>query len=123
MDEFLGRYHYLDTAVLMAIGFYGMLAKRNLMKKLIGMTIFQTALFLFFIQGAAKWGATVPVIDPVRGTDPSAYLNPLPHVLILTAIVVGVATLGVALALLLTIYRRYGTLDEGAILQRMAQEP
>jgi len=116
-EEFLGRYPYLITVALLVIGLYGMLAKRNLLKKVIGMSIFQTAIFLFFIQGATKWGATVPVIDPQRGTDPAHYVNPLPHVLILTAIVVAVATLGVSLALLLSIYRRFQTLDERQILE------
>lgn len=116
-EEFVGRYPYLMTVILLVIGLFGMLTKRNLFKKVIGMSIFQTAIFLIFIQGAAKWGATVPVIDPQRGTDPAQYINPLPHVLILTAIVVAVATTGVSLALLLTIHRRYRTLDEGRILE------
>ncbi|MBI2918871.1 MAG: cation:proton antiporter subunit C [Chloroflexi bacterium] len=116
-EEFLGRYPYFMTVILLAIGLYGMVAKRNLLKKAIGMSIFQSAIFLFFIQGGAKWGATVPVIDPQRGMDPAQYMNPLPHVLILTAIVVSVATTGVSLALLLTIYQRYRTLDEKQVLE------
>jgi multicomponent Na+:H+ antiporter subunit C len=115
-EEFIGRYHYLMTIILLAIGLYGMLVKRNLLKQVIGMGILQTAIFLFFIQGATKWGATVPVFDPQLGADSINYVNPLPHVLILTAIVVGVATIGVALALLLTIHRRFQTLDEAQIL-------
>jgi multicomponent Na+:H+ antiporter subunit C len=109
------------TAILLTIGLYGMVAKRNLLKKIIGMNIFQTAIFLFFIQGATKPGATVPVWDARISADASGYVNPLPHVLILTAIVVGVATTGVALALLITIYRRYRSLEEGTILERMRQ--
>jgi len=116
-EEFVGRYSYLMTATLLVIGLYGMLTKRNLLKKIIGMSILQTAIFLFFIEGAAKWGATVPVIDPQSGRDPAQYINPVPDVLILTAIVVAVATTGVALALLLTIYRRYHSLDERRILE------
>lgn len=119
MVVILGRYIYFMTAVLLVIGLYGMIAKRNLIKKLIGMNIFQTAIFLFFIQGATKPGATVPVLDARFGTEAARYINPLPHVLILTAIVVSVATTGVALALLITIYRRYRSLDEGIILERM----
>jgi len=121
MAVILGRYVYFMTAVLLVIGLYGMIAKRNLIKKLIGMNIFQTAIFLFFIQGATKPGATVPVFDARLGTEAAHYLNPLPHVLILTAIVVSVATTGVALALLITIYRRYRSLDEGIILKRMGR--
>ncbi len=122
-EPFLDRYTYFMTAALLVIGLYGMLGKRNLVKKLIGMNIFQTAIFLFFIEGATKIGATVPVIDPLLGTAASQYVNPLPHVLILTAIVVSVATTGVALALLVTIYRRYHSLDEGIILERVSRSP
>lgn len=122
LTEFLGRYVYFMTAVLLCIGLYGILCKRNLVKKLIGMNIFQTAIFLFFIQGAIKPGGTVPVADPRLGEEAFRYINPLPHVLILTAIVVGVATTGVALALLITIYRRYRSLDERTLLERMRRE-
>ncbi len=116
---FLGRYVYAFIVGLLVIGLYGMLGKRNLVKKVIGMTIFQTAIFLFFIEGSTKLGATVPVIDPQVGTEPALYVNPLPHVLILTAIVVSVAIVGVALALLIRIYRTYGSLDEKDILKGM----
>ena len=121
-EEFLAHYSYFMTTVLMVIGLYGMLSKRNLMKKLIGMNILQSAIILFFISGSAKWGATVPVVDSRTGlADPASYANPLPHVLMLTAIVVLVATTGVALALLLSIYRRYHSLDEREILKRMRE--
>ncbi len=120
-EEFLGRYPYFMTVILLVIGLYGMLLKRNLLRKVIGMSIFQTAIFLFFIQGAVKLGATVPVIDPQRGTEAAQYINPLPHVLILTAIVVSVATTGVSLALILNIYHRFRTLDEGKILKGAKQ--
>ena len=118
-EEFVGRYAYFMTVVLLVIGLYGMIGKRNLVKKVIGMNIFQTAVILFFISGSAKWGGTVPVIDHALGADPGSYINPLPHVLMLTAIVVSVATMGVALALILMIYRRYHSLDEKEILERM----
>lgn len=124
VEAFLGffsriSYYDLMTTALLVIGLYGMLGKRNLLKKVIGMNIFQTAIFLFFIHRGSRPGATVPVWDPHIATDAAGYINPLPHVLILTAIVVGVATTGVALALLITIYRRYGTLEETRILERM----
>lgn len=122
LEESLGRYTFLGSAIILAIGFYGVVYKRNLMKKLIGLTLFQTAIFLFYIGRATKQGATVPVIDPALGLDPTKYINPLPHVLILTAIVVSVATTGVALAIVMTIYRRYGSLDEQVILRRMREE-
>jgi multicomponent Na+:H+ antiporter subunit C len=113
------NYYDLMTAALLVIGLYGMVGKRNLLKKVIGMNIFQTAIFLFFIQGGAKPGATVAVWDPRIAAEAAGYINPLPHVLILTAIVVSVATTGVALALLITIYRRYHSLEEATILERM----
>ena len=121
MHAVIADYNYLMTATLLSIGLYGMVGKRNLFKKVIGMNIFQTAIFLFFIQGATKPGATVPVWDPRISAQAAGYINPLPHVLILTAIVVSVATTGVALALLMTIYRRYRSLEEGIILERMKQ--
>ena len=120
-EEFLSRYVYFMIVVLLAIGLYGMLSKRNLMKKLIAMNIFQTAIFLFFIEGSTKLGGTVPVIDPQLGTDPAKYANPLPHVLILTGIVVALSLTGVALAFLITIYRTYHSLDEKFIIEEMSK--
>lgn len=119
LEMFLGRYAYLMIVILMVIGLYGMLVKRNLLKKVIGMNIFQTSIFLFFIEGAAKVGGTVPVIEPSLGTDPARYINPLPHVLVLTGIVVGLSLTGVALAFLINIRRSFHTLDESAILKEM----
>jgi multicomponent Na+:H+ antiporter subunit C len=91
------------------------------MKKLIGMNIFQWSIILFYISIGAKKGGTIPVVDPslhpvIRALD---YVNPLPHVLMLTAIVVGVATTGIALTLLILIYRKYGTLEEDEILEAL----
>ena len=126
MDEILAKYNYWIYILLMMIGLYAMIAKRNLVKKIIGMNIFQTAIILFYISIGAKRGATIPILGHGAGhgaaappVDPAAYVNPLPHVLMLTAIVVSVATLGVALSLVLRIYRRYGTLEEDEILERV----
>ena len=120
LEAFIGNYAYFMTAVLLSIGLYGMIAKRNLMKKLIGMNIFQSAIVLFYVAGGAKWGSTAPVFDSELGvTNPALYSNPLPHVLMLTAIVVMVATTGVSLAFIILIYRRYKTLDEKEIIERM----
>lgn len=116
--DILPNFTYLITTLLLVIGLFGMIAKRNLIKKLIGLSIFQTAIFLFYIHGAIQPGGTVPVWDP-RFASAAQYVNPLPHVLILTAIVVSVATTGVALALSIAIYRRYATLDEAELLERM----
>jgi len=120
-DEFLSRYVYFMIVILLVIGLYGMLGKRNLMKKVIGMNIFQTAIFLFFIEGSTKLGGTVPVIAPEFGTDPTKYVNPLPHVLILTSIVVAISLTGVALAFLLAIRRIYHSLDEKLIIKEMSK--
>ncbi len=120
-ELFLGRYVYFMTVLLLVIGLYGVLGKRNLIKKLIGLNILQTAIFLFFIEGATKRGATVPVIDPQLGTDPAKYINPLPHVLILTGIVVAVSITGLALAFMISIYHTYRSLDEKVILKEMSK--
>lgn len=120
-ELFLSRYVYIMIVILLSIGIYGMLGKHNLLKKLIGMNIFQTAIFLFFIEGSTKLGATVPVISPQLGTDPVNYVNPLPHVLILTGIVVGLSLTGVALAFLINIRRAYHSLDERQIMKRMSK--
>ena len=120
METILSYYPYYLSAVLLSIGIWGMFAKRNLMKKMIGMTIFQVAIILLFISVSVKFGGTVPtLIDPHAAADPALYNNPLPHVLMLTAIVVMVATSGVGMAILLLIYRRYHSLDESEIMKRM----
>ncbi|MEE9366032.1 MAG: cation:proton antiporter subunit C [Dehalococcoidales bacterium] len=121
IDLFLSRYVYFMVVILLAIGLYGMLGKRNLLKKLIGMNIFQTAIFLFFIEGATKLGGSVPVIDETLGMEAAKYVNPLPHVLILTGIVVAISLTGVALAFLIVIYRSYKTLDDRAIMANMKE--
>lgn len=112
----------------MMIGFYAMIAKRNLVKKLVGMNIFQTAIILFFVSTASKKdGATIPIIQHGHGEAEHAinaaqYINPLPHVLMLTAIVVMVSTFGVALALIIMLYRKYKTLEEDEILEILELE-
>ncbi len=114
------RPNFLTFVIIFLWGFYIMLTRYNLVKKLVGMYLVQTSVIFFLVSISAKQGATVPVLltttDPVQAVD---YVNPLPHVLTLTAIVVGVATLGVALALCAAIYRKYGTLDEEEILKKL----
>ena len=124
MSEFIvGHYNYWMYIGLMMIGFYAMMAKRNLIKKIIGMNIFQSAIILFYISTSVKKGATIPILEHAHGghgvhqaVDVMQYANPLPHVLMLTAIVVMVATLGVAVAVCIMIYRRYNTLEEDEII-------
>jgi len=97
-----------------------MVTRYNLVKKLIGMYLIQTSVIFFLVSISAKKGATVPILlsttEPVKST---IYANPLPHVMTLTAIVVGVATLGVGLALCAAIYKKYGSLDEEEIIKKL----
>lgn len=127
MFEFIvGHYNYWMYIGLMMIGFYAMMAKRNLIKKIIGMNIFQSAIIFFYISTSVKKGdVTVPILEHAHGDhgahaiDVMQYANPLPHVLMLTAIVVMVATLGVALAVAIMVYRRYNTLEEDEIIMKV----
>lgn len=109
--QWLGLYNYWIVVVLMMTGFYIVISQSNLIKKIIGLNIFQTSVFVFYISLAKRDGGTAPVY--VAGvTD---YSNPLPHVLILTAIVVGVALTAMGLALAVRIHEAYGTIDEDDI--------
>ena len=157
------RFNYCIYVVLLLIGLYAMIAKNNLIKKLIGMSIFQTAIILFYVSIGVKEGATIPIYkaehdphghhhetqqdgskgddnqsgNPVSPSDEDAghhgpkalsdaqtaqYANPIPHVLMLTAIVVGVATLGVALSLVQKIYQAYGTIEENELILAIETE-
>ena len=123
IDFIIGKYNYWLYIILMMIGFYAMISKKNMVKKVIGMNIFQTAIIIFYVSTASKKGATIPILEHAHGHEAdlfhaASYLNPLPHVLMLTAIVVMVSTLGVALAVLINIYRQYNTLDEDEILKQ-----
>ena len=125
IDFVIGHFNGVTYVVLMMIGFYAMTGKTNLVKKLVGMNIFQWSIILFVVSLGAKRGATIPIVLGESGhaeesiLEASQYVNPLPHVLMLTAIVVGVATTGVALALLLRIHKQYGTLEEDELLERI----
>lgn len=121
MLEFIeGYYAYIFLALLFTIGLYGMMVKQNLMKKILGMSIVQASTIMFWLVSAFKEGAGVTVLDERIGVDnPDLYFNPLPHTLMLTAIVVAVVTLGVSFALAIAIYREYKTLDEPTLLERM----
>ncbi len=121
MLEFIqGYYAYIFVGLLFTIGLYGMMIKQNLMKKILAMSIVQAATIMFWIISAYKKGAGVTVLDKRIGVEnPDLYLNPLPHTLMLTAIVVAVVTLGVSFALAIAIYRQYRTLDEPTLLERM----
>jgi len=114
IDIVHAEYNYWIYTALMMIGFYAMIAKKNLIKKIIGANIFQTAIFLFYISLADITGGTAPIIW--EGHEDVIYTNPVPHCLILTAIVVSVSTTAVALALIIRIYREYGSIEEDVIL-------
>ena len=114
LTSFLGLYNYWIVVLLMMSGLYILIACGNLIKKVVGLSIFQTSVFILFISMGKVHGGTAPILDPGF----SLYSNPLPHVLILTAIVVGVATTALALALIVRIHLAYGTVEEDEIRQK-----
>jgi len=115
------RYTYLLFVVLLVVGLYMVVASSNLVKKVIGLNLFQTAILLFFVTTAFVDGGSSPVIPPEAEAG-SLYASPLPQVLVLTAIVVGVALTAVALALIIRIYDEYGTLDEETLREVRTDE-
>lgn len=105
IEALLARFAYLVVAALMGVGLYMVIASPNLVKKVIGMNLFQTAVFLFFIILAYVEGGSAPVLS-----ESGPHASPLPQVIVLTAIVVGVAVTALGLALIIRIYHEYGTL-------------
>lgn len=114
LEAILTHYNYLVTIFLMVAGLYIVTASGNMIKKLIGLSLFQTSVYLLYITPGKIIGGTAPIVDKAF----SVYSNPLPHVLILTAIVVGVATLALGLALVARIQEAYGTIEEDEIFSR-----
>ena len=112
--EILGYFNYWVFAVVLMIGLYAVIARGNLIKKLLGLSIFQSAVFLMYITMDKVEGGTAPIIQP--GVTDQLYSNPLPQVLILTAIVVGVSTTALGLAIVVRIKEAYGTIEEDEIL-------
>ena len=111
IDEIIGLYNYWVVIFLMMTGFYVVIASTNLVKKIIGLNIFQTSVFILYITMGKVADGTAPILE--EGI--TSYSNPLPHVLILTAIVVGVATTAVGLALVVRIKEAYDTIEEDEI--------
>ena len=109
--DVLGHYHYWISIILMMLGFYIVIARGNLVKKIVGLSLFQTSVFLLYIAIGKVSGGTAPILDDRF----ESYSNPLPHVLILTAIVVSVATTAVGLGLIVRIKKAYGTVEEDEI--------
>ena len=140
-DHIVPKINYWIYIILMMMGLYAMIAKNNLIKKLIGMSIFQTAIILFYVSIGVKSESGIPIISEqlqqeisevkkhnkkhpeekmeYPEIDAAQYANPLPHVLMLTAIVVGVSTLGLALAISQKIYAEFGTVEEDEILAQI----
>ncbi len=116
--NFLAHYNYWVVMILMMIGFYIVISHGNLVKKLMGLSIFQTSVFILYISMGKVKGGTAPILDE----SIKIYSNPLPHVLILTAIVVGIATTALGLALVVRIKEEYGTIEEDEIQEKDNQE-
>ncbi len=106
----LGLYHYWVFAVLLMIGFYAVVAKVNLIKKLMGLAMFQAAVFLLYITMGKAKGGTAPIFQ--EDVINTVFSNPLPQVLILTAIVVGISTTALGLGIIVRINEEYGSIDE-----------
>ncbi|MBT4932270.1 MAG: cation:proton antiporter subunit C [Rhodospirillaceae bacterium] len=120
MDTFTGLFNYWIVIVLMMMGFYMVIAQHNLIKKIIGLNVFQVSVFVFYISMGKVKGGTAPIL--ADGIE--IFSNPLPHVLILTAIVVGVATTALGLALIVRIKGAFDTIedDEIDVLEKEDQE-
>ena len=116
MEMIVAQFSNSVTVILMVLGLYVVLARGNLIKTLIGLSVFQTSVYLLYVGPGKIIGGTAPIIAEGFAT----YSNPLPHVLMLTAIVVGVATLALGLALVVRIHEAYGTIEEDEIV---AQDP
>jgi len=120
---FVGHYNYWMTIVLMMIGLYIVVSRGNLVKKIIGLNVFQTSVFMLYISMGKIFGGTAPILT---GNPDEVYSNPLPHVLNLTAILVGIATTALGLALIIRIREQYDTIEEDEIFdieQEMAGQP
>ena len=112
INEFLGVWNYWIVFILMMIGLFIVIYKKSLLKKIVGLALFQTSVFLLYITFGKITGGTAPIIT---NNNQEVYSNPLPHVLILTAIVVGVATTALGLALIVRINKAYGSINEDDI--------
>jgi multicomponent Na+:H+ antiporter subunit C len=115
--SFFNHFSYFITIFLMIAGLYVVIARGNLVKKLVGLAIFQTSVYLLYIAPGKLIGGTAPIIDARH----VVYSNPLPHVLILTAIVVGIATMALGLGLVVRIREAYGSIEEDEILEQDRQ--
>ncbi len=118
MQFILSHLNYWLFIILMMIGFYIVVARGNYIKKIVGLNVFQVSVFMFYISIGKVEGGTAPIFPVDMDIDPNVvYSNPLPHVLILTAIVVGIATTSLGLALIVRIREEFGTIEEDEILE------
>ena len=118
LQRFAEHYNYLITIFLMVAGLYIVIARGNMIKKLVGLSLFQTSVYLLYISPGKILGGTAPILDPAF----KVYSNPLPHVLMLTAIVVGIATIALGLAITVRIQEAYGTIEEDEIFEKEGEE-
>lgn len=116
----LHNYHYIAAMLLFCIGLYTVIVRRNIIKKLIGLNIMETSVFFFYISLGYLDGGIAPI--RVGGADPTRMVNPIPQALILTGIVVAVSVTALALALVILLYRQYGTLDVDRIFRDEGEE-
>jgi len=114
LQDLADKYNYFITIFLMTAGLYVVISRGNMVKKLVGLSMFQSSVYLLYISPGKILGGTAPIIDPAI----RLYSNPLPHVLILTAIVVGVATLSLGLAITVRVNEAFGTIEEDEIYAR-----
>ena len=122
LSFFYGHLPYWLFIILMLSGLFIVVSRGNLIKKIVGLNIFQTSVFMFYISIGKVSGGTAPILlDKTIGQSGVLYSNPLPHVLILTAIVVGIATTALGLALIIRIREEYDTIEEDEILEMDAQ--
>ena len=121
LDVLATRHAYVAFALLLCIGLYMMIANPNLVKKIIGLNLFQTAIFLLFVASAYVRGGAIPIVAEGAG-ETGRFVSPLPHVIVLTAIVVGVSLTAVGLALCIRIYDEYGTLRTDILRELMRED-
>ena len=119
MSDLLTHWNYFVVIGLMMVGFYAVIARGNMVKKMIGLNIFQTSVFMLYISMGKVADGTAPILT---GDPQTVYSNPLPHVLILTAIVVGVATTAVGYALIIRIQESFGTIEDDDIIKLLDNE-
>ena len=119
MDPILGQWNYYLVIALMMIGFYAVIARGNRVKKIVGLNIFQTSVFMLYISMGKVANGTAPILT---GEPSTVYSNPLPHVLILTAIVVGVSTTAVGYALIIRIQESFGSIEDDDIIAMLDDE-